>query len=69
MPHRPISKGRGKGGDLGSGVWGEGAVAPKPTAAWSAVPPPVLYHTKLMEKIPGAQVSGTFLALSLAWAP
>ena len=29
--HGPVSKGRGKGGALGPGVWGGEAVAPKPT--------------------------------------
>ena len=44
FPHKPVSKGRGKGGTLGPGVWGGGAVAPKPTCYDQDSPSP-LAHT------------------------
>ena len=42
-PHKPVSKGRGKGGALGPEVWGEGPVAPKPTCYDQDSPSPLAH--------------------------
>ena len=60
MPTQACLQRQGKGGAWGPGLWGGGAVAPKPTC-WVARPSPSPLAPQLMEK-PWLQASGPSLA-------
>ena len=51
-PHRPVSKGREKGGNLGPEVWGGGAGDPKPTYLVTTASPSPSTHTVDGEDLP-----------------